>query len=769
MDIVNLKKLHFFEQNVKIPTYEFYKVNWTSPFNEKYKRYVEPGLTAINKKYIKISYKKKLYLVSIKTYNKLCAISNPINFYVTNTNEYISKNNLEKIKSKTLTPSQLTTLYLYQSQFYYDYWNNPNKLKKPIQLDKKANLKSNSKYYKYLENYEFFITSDSFNKSYYVIILFGENNYKIKIISSNDVKICDSLYAINWADIKGNVLESKHIELYRQTKDTNKPILPLNMTKPIHEILQKRDVVLSENKMHYFVQKVIIHQKYILDQFYYITAEISYPRLNKYKNFKKVDSFEVNENNLFVIPQTDFTSGEHYRLYKNNSIQHIVTETELAKYIYNANKKKPSTITYYKFINNEIFEPIQEIVFYRGMNITTTDYNIFEQKEFVSMSRDKNIALAFMDLSSVITHTPILYEITLEKGVPYIDFKILGQNTLYFEEELLLLTSPCKFEYEEPILESSTRAYFTCKVSISIDKDFQYKFKNLPDIERFKEFKLIDNSESSSSFNISSSQSSINSINSKQTTDSKSFKLSLGENIEPVVMLEDDIYKQQYIVYKRTNIQDESVYIEIDSNYYEVSGVIKDTNKKQITNKITYEFITSNYNNFVYLSKYSPIFKKLKLIKFMIKETKAEIKARREAEKNARRREERNRRKEERAERAEKKRAEKEAETEMEAEMEAEAEEEEERAEMEKEEEEEEERAEMEKEEEEERAKRAEMEKEAAEAEEERAKRAEMEKEAAEERAEMEKEAAERKKRRAEGRRKNRAGRQQQQQQQQQQ
>ena len=60
---------------------------------------------------------------------------------------------------------------------------------------------------------------------------------KLIIISSNDVKkkICDSLYAINWADIKGNVLESKHIELYRQTKDTNKPILPLNMTKPRHE------------------------------------------------------------------------------------------------------------------------------------------------------------------------------------------------------------------------------------------------------------------------------------------------------------------------------------------------------------------------------------------------------------------------------------------------------------------------------------------------------------------------------------------------------
>ena len=659
MDIVNLKKLYFFEQNVKTPEYEFYKVNWTSPFNEKYKRYVEPGLTAINKKYIKISYNKKLYLVSIKTYKNLCEISNPINFYVTNTNEYISKNNLEKIKSKCLTTNQLTTLYLYQSQFYDDYWNNPNRLKKRIPLDRKSYLRPTSKYYKYykyLENYEFFIKSDSLNKLYYVIILFGENTYKIKIISSNDVIICDSLYVITWADIKGNVLESEQIELYHQTKHTNNPILPPNIAKPIDEILQKKDAVLSENDMHYLVQKVIIHQKYILDQFYYITAEISYPRLNKYKNFKKVDSIEVDENNLCVIPQTYFTSGEHYKLYQNNSIQHIVTETELAKYIYNANKKKPSTITHYKFINNEIFEPIQEIVFYRGMNIRTiTKYNIFEQKEFVSMSRDKNIALAFMDLSSgkFITHTPILYEITLEKGVPYIDFKILGENTLYFEEELLLLTSPCKFEYEELILESSTRAYFTCKVSISIDKDFQYKFKNLPDIERFKEFKLIDDSESSSSFNISSSQSSINSKISKQTTDSKSFKLSLGENIKTTVMLEDVITKQQYIVYKRTNINDESVYIEIDRNYYEVSGIITDTNKKQIKNKITYEFIKSNYNNFVYLNKYSPIFKKLKLIKFMIKETEAESKRREErVEMEKRREKERKRRKRRKEERA---------------------------------------------------------------------------------------------------------------------
>ena len=455
MDIDNLKKPYFFERNVKTPKFEFYKVNWTSPFNEKYKRYVEPGLTAINKKYIKIRYNKKLYLVSIKTYKNLCGISNPINFYVTNTNEYISKNNLEKIKSKDLTASQLTTLYLYQSQFYDDYWNNPNKLKKQIKLCKKSYLRPNSKYYEHLEDYEFFIKSDSLNQLYYVIILFGENTYKIKIIASNDDIICNSLYAINWADITGNILESEDIELYYRTRHTNNPILPPTMTQPIAEILKKKDVVLSENDMHYLVQKVIINQKYILNQFYYITAEISYPRLNKYKNFKKVDSIEVDESNLCVIPQTDFTSGAHYKEYQNNSIQHIVADTELAKYIYNANKKTPSTITHYKFINDEIFEPIQEIVFYRGMNIKKiTTYKIFEQKEFVSMSRDKNIALEFMDLSSgkFITHTPILYEITLEKGVPYIDFKILGEKTLYFEEELLLLTSPCKFEYKKLIL-----------------------------------------------------------------------------------------------------------------------------------------------------------------------------------------------------------------------------------------------------------------------------------------------------------------------------
>ena len=35
---------------------EFYKVRWISPFNDKDERYVEPGITAINKLYKKVIY-----------------------------------------------------------------------------------------------------------------------------------------------------------------------------------------------------------------------------------------------------------------------------------------------------------------------------------------------------------------------------------------------------------------------------------------------------------------------------------------------------------------------------------------------------------------------------------------------------------------------------------------------------------------------------------------------------------------------------------------
>ena len=79
--------------------------------------------------------------------------------------------------------------------------------------------------------------------------------------------------------------------------------------------------------------------------------------------------------------------------------------------------------------------------------------------------------------------------------------------------------------------------------------------------------------------------------------------------------------KERYRIYKRTDIEDESVYICIDNTYYEVSGKIIGENKIIINKKITYKIIKELYQNenyFVYLNKYSPACRKLKLIKFTI-------------------------------------------------------------------------------------------------------------------------------------------------------
>ena len=78
---------------------------------------------------------------------------------------------------------------------------------------------------------------------------------------------------------------------------------------------------------------------------------------------------------------------------------------------------------------------------------------------------------------------------------------------------------------------------------------------------------------------------------------------------------------KQYVIYKRTDVKDESVYICIDNTYYEVSGKITDETKKIINKKITYKITENNYQNknyLVYLNKYSALCKKLKLIKFKI-------------------------------------------------------------------------------------------------------------------------------------------------------
>ena len=255
------------------------------------------------------------------------------------------------------------------------------------------------------------------------------------------------------------------------------------------------------------------------------------------------------------------------------------------------------------------------------------------------------IAMGFMEMDTRLpdNKSHILYEITLEKGVPYIDFKILGKDTLYFEEELLLFTTLCVFRYEEPIpIDTGIGLYYICKVSISVTELIQYKFKNIPDIKRFKELKLDDSllpesiktstlfHNKSSSFNISSSTSGINSKY-KSRNDVVIQSIEQNSNIQyektNVILEHTTDTTKQYVIYKRTDVKDESVYICIVNTYYEVSGKITDINKQIINKKITYKiivdklyntYIYQNKNYFVYLNKYSTLCKKLKLIKFKI-------------------------------------------------------------------------------------------------------------------------------------------------------
>ena len=275
------------------------------------------------------------------------------------------------------------------------------------------------------------------------------------------------------------------------------------------------------------------------------------------------------------------------------------------------------------------------------MNLPTETTEILHERPFISITRNKMIAIGFMEMNTQLPagKSHILYEITLEKGVPFIDFKILGQDTLYFEEELLLLTEPCVFKYEPKVSQNTEngREYYICKVSISAKEIVQYKFKNIPDIQRFKELKLDISSLSdevkeltalnnkSSSFNISSSTSGINSTY-KSRNDVVIQPTNPNSNIRykktNVILGHTTDTTKQYVIYKRTDVKDESVYICIDNTYYEVSGKITDETKKIINKKITYKIITDksykNKNYFLYLNKYSPACKKLKLIKFEI-------------------------------------------------------------------------------------------------------------------------------------------------------
>ena len=592
-------------ENDDVDVTEFYKVRWTSPFNDTYTRYVEPGITAINKIYKKIKYKSQSYVVSNKTYVKLSYLKQfreleNLNVNFTNTDDYISKPKLQNIKSKDLDDKQLTTIYLYQSKFYYLYWNEQ---KKPIILGKKSVIQP--PYLEFLESYEYFIEINPLD-NHKVIIAFNENSYKILIFKANAI-ICDSIYTITWT--------------------TNTSVFPYSLVK--------RKFTIKDKDILKYIEQVVDNQKYFLLQFYYYAADFSLPKLNKYKNFKRFNGNQPDQN-VFEIPDNFLGS---FAYYYNDRGKYIIAKNELAKYIYNKSKKQPS-ITHYKFANNEIFEQVQEVVFYRGMNLPKENTKILHERSFISITRNKTTAIGFMEMDRQlpVEKSHILYEITLDKGVPFIDFKILGQNTLYFEEELLLFTPPCAFRYEDLLpINTGVGVYYICKVFISAIELIQYKFKNIPDIKRFKELQLDDSrlsesvkkltlfhkNKSSASFNISTSTSSINSTYKSRNNVAlqPTNQNSTIQYEETNAMLEHSINKKQYRIYKRTDIKDESIYIYISNIYYEVSGKNTDENRNIINKKITYKIIENLYKNknyLVYLNKYSALCKKLKLIKFKI-------------------------------------------------------------------------------------------------------------------------------------------------------
>src|SRR6056300_529160 len=212
---------------------------------------------------------------------------------------------------------QLATIYLYQSDFYYKYWSEQTR---QIALNKKSDIQSTYIYLKYLEKYKYFIEIISVD-NHKIIIAFNENSYKIIIFKGN-IKICDSIYSIEW-NTKFNI---------------------------------------AKDDIRKYIEKVVENQKYYLEQFYYYAADFSYPKLNKYKNFKKVS--RQPEQNICEIPSK---FANYFKYYYNDRSKYIIAKNELARYIHNESKKQPS-ITHYKFDTDEIFKPEQSVVFYRGMN-----------------------------------------------------------------------------------------------------------------------------------------------------------------------------------------------------------------------------------------------------------------------------------------------------------------------------------------------------------------------------------------------------------------
>ena len=536
------------------------KVFWISP-NDESKKVVEPGLTAINKTYNIICYDNEEYIISKADYNILLKKLN-VNICISDKKHYyIDYFILNKFKPKDITnSSNLITLLLYQIEFYNkEYYNNGVFIKKKIK-DIEININSSDTdildyiYTFDIENfdkdqYDFFIKINtrkfikklqySSNKHIIIYILISNKNYKVKIINIAEIETNLKQYLTNNFSsgiVSINTHLNTHLKSYVINETRN--IFNTGNTVNVEDIDKVIDEVIKEEQRKFEI-------------FFNFNAEYIYPKLNEYKYFIQTNSTRIDENNLLTIESTE--DEEDNKNFIKYDKKYISINNTLAKYIYNKNKIQK--YKYYKFYNlTNVFKSVPntyEIFFYRGVSRPTKTLSSIEElneaklffegkTNFISITRSLDIAKKFTkNTNDSVNYCNYLYKIKLKTGIPYIDFRILGSNSIFNEAEIVLFKENCSFSYRkiDTIIDSTcfqgkkqNKECIIYEVTVFLNKQVTQDFLNF---KCFPQLKIINKSSESNSFDISTLQKiptilnevSLGSVSSINFSESKSLSV----------------------------------------------------------------------------------------------------------------------------------------------------------------------------------------------------------------------------------------------------
>ncbi len=537
------------------------KVFWISP-NDESKKVVEPGLTAINKTYNIICYDNEEYIISKADYNILLKKLN-VNICISDKKHYyIDYFILNEFKPKDITnSSNLITLLLYQIEFYNkEYYNNSAFIKKKIK-DIEININSSDTDildYIYTldignfnkDQYDFFIKIDtrkfikklqySSNKHIIIYILISNKIYKVKIINIAEIPTNLKKYLTNNFSTNNfsSAIESINTRLKPYVIKETRNIFNTGNTVNVENIDKKIDEVIKEEQRKFEI-------------FFNFNAEYIYPKLNEYKYFIQTNSTCIDENNLLTIESTE--DEEDNKNFIKYDKKYISINNTLAKYIYNKNKIQK--YKYYKFYNlTNVFKSVPntyEIFFYRGVSRPTKTLSSIEElneaklffegkTNFISITRSLDIAKKFTrNTNDSVNYCNYLYKIKLKSGVPYIDFRILGSNSIFNEAEIVLFKENCSFSYKkiDTIIDSTcfqgkeqNKECIIYEVTVSLNKQVKQDFLNF---KCFPQLKIINKSSESNSFDISTLQKiptilnevSLGSVSSINFSESKSLSV----------------------------------------------------------------------------------------------------------------------------------------------------------------------------------------------------------------------------------------------------